>query len=141
MRCLFTMFAEDVQLIPADSFQACWLRGNGNRGATARRVGRLVGGDGQGIFASCAPAPALNGQLFHDDVTSNAGQMSCAAPAGRKLSRPFCLARTDLGPTERHNRARTCATALRGAVGAATVIEPGSGASGPPRRLDDEGKE
>ena len=68
MRCLFTMFAEDVNLIPADSFTQILTKLRGNAGHAAVTLRMLWESMDQGGFSPLLMAKVLrfNGSLFAD---------------------------------------------------------------------------
>ena len=68
MRCLFTMFAEDVNLIPADSFTQILTKLRGNAGHAAVTLRMLWENMDQGGFSPLLMAKVLrfNGSLFAD---------------------------------------------------------------------------
>lgn len=68
MRCLFTMFAEDVELIPKDSFKTILTRCRDNPDLFPRLVGQLWEAMDTGGFAFAIEATVkrFNGYLFKD---------------------------------------------------------------------------
>ncbi|MBN9445113.1 MAG: class I SAM-dependent DNA methyltransferase [Bosea sp.] len=68
MRCLFTMFAEDVELIPKDSFKTILTRCKDNPDLFPRLVGQLWEAMDTGGFAFAIEATVkrFNGYLFKD---------------------------------------------------------------------------
>ena len=68
MRCLFTMFAEDVNLIPADSFTQILTKLRGNSAHAAVTLRMLWENMDQGGFSPLLMAKVLrfNGSLFAD---------------------------------------------------------------------------
>lgn len=68
MRCLFTMFAEDVELIPKDSFKGILARCKDNPDLFPRLVGQLWEAMDTGGFAFAIEATVrrFNGYLFKD---------------------------------------------------------------------------
>jgi hypothetical protein len=68
MRCLFTMFAEDVELIPKDSFNGILARCKDNPDLFPRLVGQLWEAMDTGGFAFAIEATVrrFNGYLFKD---------------------------------------------------------------------------
>lgn len=68
MRCLFTMFAEDVELIPKDSFKTILTRCKDNPDLFPRLVGQLWEAMDTGGFAFAIEASVrrFNGYLFKD---------------------------------------------------------------------------
>ena len=68
MRCLFTMFAEDVELLPKDSFKAVLARCEAEPDNFPRLVGQLWEAMDRGDFAFAIERKVLrfNGSLFKD---------------------------------------------------------------------------
>jgi hypothetical protein len=114
MRCLFTMFAEDVQLIPKESFTGLLkrydtptLRPHLSDALTSLWATMDTGGL---ALAIDAPVPRFNGQLFHGAtaVPLSAAQLTLlreAAAADWKTVEPAIfgtLLERALNPRERH---------------------------------------
>ena len=64
-RCLFSMFAEDVELLPGAASRACWRLTAATGRAVAHAGGALAGyGRGRLLRRDCARRPKFNGKLF-----------------------------------------------------------------------------
>jgi hypothetical protein len=116
MRCLFTMFAEDVQLIPADSFKgllATYAETEESRGYLPDALEGLWAVMDKGGFSPelRTKLRRFNGQLFHDAkaLPLNADQIKLleqAAAANWTEVEPAIfgtLLERALDPTERHS--------------------------------------
>ncbi|GAB3322975.1 hypothetical protein GCM10027511_31470 [Hymenobacter humi] len=116
MRCLFTMFAEDVQLIPADSFKgllATYAETEESRGYLPDALQGLWAVMDKGGFSPelRTKLRRFNGQLFHDAkaLPLNADQiklLELAAAANWTEVEPAIfgtLLERALDPTERHS--------------------------------------
>ena len=71
MRCLFTMFAEDVRLLPADSFRDLLVKHSETPDIAMRMLGVLWQDMDRGGFSGALAAEVLrfNGKLFKDPST------------------------------------------------------------------------
>lgn len=135
MRCLFTMFAEDVELIPKDSFKGILSRCRENPDLFPRLVGQLWEAMDTGGFAFAIEATVrrFNGYLFKDRTVlplpkEEIGELFQAANANWKEVEPAIfgtLLEQALDPSERrqlgaHYTPRVYVERLV----IATVIEP-----------------
>jgi hypothetical protein len=135
MRCLFTMFAEDVELIPKDSFKGILSRCRENPDLFPRLVGQLWEAMDTGGFAFAIEATVrrFNGYLFKDRTVlplpkEEIGELFQAANANWKEVEPAIfgtLLEQALDPADRrqlgaHYTPRVYVERLV----VATVIEP-----------------
>lgn len=135
MRCLFTMFAEDVELIPKDSFKGILSRCRENPDLFPRLVGQMWEAMDTGGFAFAIEATVrrFNGYLFKDRTVlplpkEEIGELFQAANANWKEVEPAIfgtLLEQALNPSERrqlgaHYTPRVYVERLV----IATVIEP-----------------
>jgi hypothetical protein len=135
MRCLFTMFAEDVELLPKDSFKGILSRCRENPDLFPRLVGQMWEAMDTGGFAFAIEATVrrFNGYLFKDQTVlplprEEIGELFQAANANWKEVEPAIfgtLLEQALDPSERrqlgaHYTPRVYVERLV----IATVIEP-----------------
>ena len=112
MRCLFTMFAEDVRLLPADSFRDLLAKYAAQPDVAMRMLGQLWRDMDAGGFSAVLANDVLrfNGKLFKqpDTLPLDAAQIALlidAAKADWKHVEPAIfgtLLERALNPTERH---------------------------------------
>ena len=112
MRCLFTMFAEDVRLLPAESFRDLLAKYAAQPDVAMRMLGQLWRDMDAGGFSAVLANDVLrfNGKLFKqpDTLPLDAGQIALlleAAKADWKHVEPAIfgtLLERALNPTERH---------------------------------------
>ncbi|MBB5754047.1 class I SAM-dependent DNA methyltransferase [Prosthecomicrobium pneumaticum] len=135
MRCLFTMFAEDVELIPKDSFKGVLERCRGKPDLFPRLVGQLWEAMDKGGFAYAIEAQVkrFNGYLFKDRTVlplpqEAIGELAEAARANWREVEPAIfgtLLEQALDPTERRKLgAHYTPRAYVERLVIATVIEP-----------------
>lgn len=112
MRCLFTMFAEDVRLLPADSFRELLQRHRAQPEVAMRMLAQLWQDMDRGGFSAVLAGDVLqfNGKLFkHPDTlpldAAQIGLLQDAARADWKHVEPAIfgtLLERALSPQERH---------------------------------------
>ena len=87
MRCLFTMFAEDVRLLPADSFRTLLTRHREQPEVAMRMLAQLWRDMDEGGFSAVLAGDVLkfNGKLFKqsDTLPLDAAQLDLLANAAR----------------------------------------------------------